>query len=113
MSLSGRLSTSLSIIAAALLALGMFAMAPAFASAASGCHIVQAPAQAPPVFEEGPTVSDSRSCCTQMHCCPIVPVAPLATLPNPFFDPPRTNGNSDRPLLLVEAIDPPPRFRSV
>lgn len=82
MSLSGRLTKSLSIIAAAALALGVFAMAPAFASPTSGCHIVQAATQVPPVFEEGATVSDSRSCCNQMHCCPILPVAPLERFPD-------------------------------
>ncbi|CDZ51622.1 hypothetical protein [Neorhizobium galegae] len=52
-------------------------------------------------------------CCSGMHCCPIVPHLQYAdigprtrVLPSPLLD-------DDTPLLLVRAIDPPPRSGNV
>jgi hypothetical protein len=52
-------------------------------------------------------------CCSGMHCCPIVPrlqsfdiVLRTGRLPSPLLD-------DEAPLLLVNAIDPPPRSGTV
>ncbi|WP_163880536.1 hypothetical protein [Rhizobium laguerreae] len=51
-------------------------------------------------------------CCPAMHCCPILPeLAKVAAL---YFEPGRheRTPSVDRPLLLIRAIDPPPRFQA-
>ncbi|MBY5412357.1 hypothetical protein HFO98_28705 [Rhizobium leguminosarum] len=51
-------------------------------------------------------------CCAAMHCCPILPE--LAKVAAPPFEPGRHERTQsvDRPLLLIRAIDPPPRFQA-
>ncbi|MBY5837936.1 hypothetical protein J3P71_12625 [Rhizobium leguminosarum] len=51
-------------------------------------------------------------CCSAMHCCPILPE--LAKVAAPHFEPGRHERTQsvDRPLLLIRAIDPPPRFQA-
>ncbi|MBY5813051.1 hypothetical protein [Rhizobium leguminosarum] len=51
-------------------------------------------------------------CCSAMYCCPILPE--LAKVAAPHFEPGRheRTPSVDRPLLLIRAIDPPPRFHA-
>ncbi|UWM77561.1 hypothetical protein N1937_10225 [Rhizobium sp. WSM4643] len=51
-------------------------------------------------------------CCSAMHCCPILPE--LAKVAAPRFEPGKHEATQsvDRPLLLIRAIDPPPRFQA-
>ncbi|MBY5590340.1 hypothetical protein HFO49_23115 [Rhizobium leguminosarum] len=51
-------------------------------------------------------------CCPAMHCCPILPE--LAKVAAPPFEPGRHERTQsvDRPLLLIRAIDPPPRVQA-
>ncbi|NNH59331.1 MULTISPECIES: hypothetical protein [Rhizobium] len=51
-------------------------------------------------------------CCSAMHCCPILPE--LAKVAAPHFEPGKHEATQsvDRPLLLIRAIDPPPRFQA-
>ncbi|MBB2749970.1 UNVERIFIED_ORG: hypothetical protein GGI57_000643 [Rhizobium aethiopicum] len=48
-------------------------------------------------------------CCSTTHCCPILPE--LAAIAAPRLEPGRheTKPVGYRPLLLIRAIDPPPR----
>ncbi|MCA2407965.1 hypothetical protein GYN07_10240 [Rhizobium leguminosarum bv. viciae 248] len=51
-------------------------------------------------------------CCSAMHCCPILPE--LAKVAARHFEPGRHERTQsvDRSLLLIRAIDPPPRFQA-
>ncbi|RFB85075.1 hypothetical protein B5K08_26455 [Rhizobium leguminosarum bv. trifolii] len=50
-----------------------------------------------------------NACCSTTHCCPILPE--LGAIAQPGFEPKRHERMSAdyRPLLLIRAIDPPPR----
>ncbi|ACS60174.1 hypothetical protein Rleg_7166 (plasmid) [Rhizobium leguminosarum bv. trifolii WSM1325] len=52
-------------------------------------------------------------CCSTVHCCPLLPQ--LAKVAAPRFEPERhePTPSVERPLLLIRAIDPPPRFPAV
>lgn len=113
MSLSDRLTSSLSIIAAVVIAICLFVTAPAFGVPSPGCHTLQFTHQVAMDPEDGVTENNSKACCTQMQCCPILNEPPLPTLPNLSFDSLQISVHSERPLLLLAAIDPPPRFRPV
>ncbi|MBY5378718.1 MULTISPECIES: hypothetical protein [Rhizobium] len=61
----------------------------------------------------GHTYDPQTGCCSTMHCCPILPE--LAKVAAPRFEPGRHEPppSVERPLLLIRAIDPPPRFPPV
>lgn len=89
----------------------------AMASAEAGRACPQAAVSVPGGHSDQPLDHHDRvgagDCCSDMHCCPIVPRLPhaevilrTARLPSPPLD-------DETPLLLVRAIDPPPRTWSV
>jgi len=51
----------------------------------------------------------STSCCTDMHCCPLIPALPAAKAPSPGTDAVGSWIAAAVPLLLIRAIDPPPK----
>ncbi|PDT21281.1 hypothetical protein CO674_23790 [Rhizobium hidalgonense] len=59
--------------------------------------------------QSGHASGQQNACCLTMHCCPILPK--LAEIAEPRFEPRRHERISAgyRPLLLIRAIDPPPR----
>ncbi|MBY5337645.1 hypothetical protein HFO96_25355 [Rhizobium leguminosarum] len=61
----------------------------------------------------GHAYDPQTGCCSTMHCCPILPE--LAKVATPRFEPGRhkPTPSVERPLLLIRAIDPPPRFPPV
>ncbi|MBY5720081.1 hypothetical protein HFO33_26425 [Rhizobium leguminosarum] len=60
----------------------------------------------------GHAYGKQAGCCAAMHCCPILPE--LAKVAAPPFEPARHERTQsvDRPLLLIRAIDPPPRVQA-
>ena len=89
----------------------------AMASAEAGGACTQEAVSVPGGHSDQPKDHHNRvgagGCCSDMHCCPIVPRLPqadvvlqTARLPQPPLD-------DEIPLLLIRAIDPPPRTGSV
>lgn len=113
MSLSDRLASSLFLTAAVAITICLFVTAPAFGPPLKDCHGPLGTHYVAIASEGGAIVDDSKACCTQMQCCLILPASQRATLPNLPFTSPRTSVQCERPLLLVVAIDPPPRFRAL
>ncbi|KRA61107.1 hypothetical protein ASD85_27620 [Rhizobium sp. Root651] len=113
MSLSDFLKAGLSVIAATLLVIGLFATAPAFAAPTHHCPEVQASDQVLDSQRDGLDVQLARTCCAQMHCCPILPQPLVYAPPEVPFGQLHVHVRPERPLLLLTAIDPPPRTPAV
>lgn len=113
MSLSDFLKAGLSVMAATLLIIGLFATAPAFAAPSHHCPEVQAGHQALDSQRDGLDVQLARTCCAQMHCCPILPQPLVYAPPAVPFGQLHVHVRPERPLLLPTAIDPPPRTPAV
>lgn len=104
------------MLMALLVTMNMVAMASASAGAGVGCSRAAISGSGQhsdqPSDHHGP-LGGTGGCCSDMHCCPIVPRLPQADvvlrtgrLPPPPLD-------DETPLLLVRPIDPPPRTGSV
>ena len=109
MSLSDFLKAVVSVMAATLLMVGLFATTPAFAAPSHHCPEVQASHEVLDSQRDGLDVQLARTCCAQMHCCPILPEPLVSAPPAVSFGQLHVHVRPERPLLLVAAIDPPPR----
>lgn len=72
-------------------------------AAASECHQSQADS------DHSHQDSAARQCCSTAHCCPLVPELPVMTAPAAAAPLHLGYVRAERALLLVKAIDPPPR----
>ena len=109
MSLSDFLKAGLSVMAATLLIIGLFATAPAFAAPNHYCPEVHASHQALVSQRDSLDVQLARTCCAQMHCCPILPQPLVYAPPEVPLGQLHVHVRLERPRLLQTAIDPPPR----
>jgi hypothetical protein len=112
MSLSDGIKSSLLMVAAAMLVIGIFVKATAVAAPIQHCDTYLAVHHVPISSQGGATDSNNSACCTQISCCVFPSEQPLI-LPNPPFNSPRPTVDCQRPLHLGAAIDPPPRRRSM
>lgn len=70
------------------------------------CGVIQ---QHSHVQQDAGKVGQNPSCCSTMHCCPLLPEPAISKLPN--AEPNEIALTSIRylPLLLIRPIDPPPK----
>lgn len=112
MSLSDRLKANLSKIAAAVMVVSLFATTPAFAATTHNCQEALEDHQVSDGDWDDVRMQGGNACCAQMHCCPILPEPPLVSSPNAPIGPLHARVRLEQPLLLLSAIDPPPRSPS-
>lgn len=101
MDLQKCIRTVLTFVAIAAATLNFVSMTPV--AAASECHQMHANA------DEGHELPAANPCCGSAHCCPLLPPLPVVTAPAVEASGHRCQSMADQPLLLITAIDPPPR----
>lgn len=99
------LRCALSAFAIAMVAINLFAMIPPAAASAHDCN----PSRAETHTADHHDSTTQPACCDSVHCCPILPELPSPETPSAACLRPHAYLKSEQPLLLVTAIDPPPR----
>lgn len=97
--------TVLGVVAAAMVIFNVLEMAPAFAAPQPICQHIHASSSA----DEDHHIRPVGSCCSGMHCCPMLPSLPTPAQPVSSKYQHRSLVRADEPLLLIRPIDPPPR----
>ncbi|TKT66182.1 hypothetical protein [Rhizobium sp. LC145] len=99
------LKVVLAVCAVAMLIVNAWAMTPALAASNIDCQHVHASSSIGTGHQSVP----SPACCADRHCCPMQPHLPTAGQPKPLEDEYQSVIKEVQPLLLIRAIDPPPR----
>jgi len=106
MQLNRKIGHLMFAIMSLLMVLNLAAMSSASAHAHANCPAVQSSGHSDQPHQD---TQGAAVCCTVASCCPLLPQLVTPMLPPALKQPPYAIVKVDTPLLLVRAIDPPPR----
>lgn len=105
MRLGSRIRYAQAVVFTLLVATSLFGLA----AGSAVVEVQHCPAATEHHSQCGHASGQQNACCSMTHCCPILPE--LGEIAEPRFEPKRHDRRTAdyRPLLLIRAIDPPPR----